>query len=96
MNPKFKLSQNLYSFPSNLVLYEHVHAELSYSLHLTVPSMILLNQTEPATFLILSCRAFIRDSYFLYVIATSALFVPFGGCKMSPRTFNQRSYISDP
>jgi hypothetical protein len=53
-----------------------------------------LNQTEPATFSIVARWAFFRDSYFLYFIATSALFVPYGGCKKSPRTFNQRFYIS--
>jgi hypothetical protein len=34
------------------------------SLHLTVPSMNRLNQTELATFSILLCFAFFRDSYF--------------------------------
>jgi hypothetical protein len=36
------------------------------SLHLTVPSMNRLNQTEPATFSVWPCWAFFRDSYFLY------------------------------
>jgi hypothetical protein len=36
------------------------------SLHLTVPSMNRLNQTEPATFSIMPFWAFLRDSYFLY------------------------------
>jgi hypothetical protein len=36
------------------------------SLHLIVPSMNRLNQTESATFLILPCWPFFRDSYFLY------------------------------
>jgi hypothetical protein len=36
------------------------------SLHLTVPSMNRLNQTEPATFSMLPCWAFFGDSYFLY------------------------------
>jgi hypothetical protein len=36
------------------------------SLHLTVPSLNRLNQTEPATFSILPRWAFFRDSYFLY------------------------------
>jgi hypothetical protein len=40
--------------------------------------------------------AFFRDSKLLYVIATSALFVPCGGRKMSPRKFNQRCYSFDP
>jgi hypothetical protein len=35
-------------------------------LHLTVPSMNRVNQNEPATFSILSCWAFFRDSFFLY------------------------------
>jgi hypothetical protein len=34
------------------------------SLHLKVPSTNRLNQTEPATFSILLCLAFFRDSYF--------------------------------
>jgi hypothetical protein len=32
--------------------------------HFPVPSMNRLNQTEPATFSILSCWAFLRDSVF--------------------------------
>jgi hypothetical protein len=36
------------------------------SLHLSLPSMNKLNQTDPATFLILLRWAFLRDSYFLY------------------------------
>jgi hypothetical protein len=48
-----------------------------------------LNQTEPATFSILLCSTFFRDSVFLYFIVTSVLFVPCGGCKKSPSTFNQ-------
>jgi hypothetical protein len=36
------------------------------SLHLTVPSMNRLNQTEPATFSILSFWAFFRDFCLLY------------------------------
>jgi hypothetical protein len=36
------------------------------SLHLAVPSMNRLNQTEPAPFTILPCLAFFGDSYFLY------------------------------
>jgi hypothetical protein len=55
-----------------------------------------LNQTEPATFSILPCWAFFRDSYFLYFIAISALFAPGGGCKKSTRTFNKWGNISDP
>jgi hypothetical protein len=37
-------------------------------LHFPVPSMNRLNQTEPATFSILSCWAFFRDSVLLYLI----------------------------
>jgi hypothetical protein len=36
------------------------------SLHLTVPSMNRLNQTEPASFSIVPCWPFFRDSYFLF------------------------------
>jgi hypothetical protein len=39
------------------------------SLHLTVPSMNRLNQTESATFSILPCWAFFRDSYFLLFLS---------------------------
>jgi hypothetical protein len=38
------------------------------SLHLTVPSMNRLNQTESATFSILPCWAFFRDSVFIYFV----------------------------
>jgi hypothetical protein len=41
---------------------------LDGSLHFTVPSMNRLNQTEPATFTILPCWAFFRDSNFLYFV----------------------------
>jgi hypothetical protein len=40
------------------------------SLHLTVPSMNRLNKTEPATFSILPCLAFFRDSYFSLFLKT--------------------------
>jgi hypothetical protein len=55
-----------------------------------------INPTEPATFL--NCRfgLSVGTRIFLYFIATSALFVPFGGFKKSPCTFNQRLYITDP
>jgi hypothetical protein len=39
------------------------------SLHFTVPSMNRLNQTEPATFSILPCWAFFRDSVFICFIS---------------------------
>jgi hypothetical protein len=38
------------------------------NLHFPVPSMNRLNQTEPATFSILYCWTFFRDSVFLYFI----------------------------
>jgi hypothetical protein len=46
--------------------------KLFFNLHFPVPSMNRLNQTEPATFSILLCWAFFRDSIFIYfeVIAT--------------------------
>jgi hypothetical protein len=34
--------------------------------------------------------------FYPYCIATTVLFVRCGGCKKSPRTYNQRCYISDP
>jgi hypothetical protein len=42
------------------------------TLHLTVPSMNRLNQTEPVTFSILPGWAFFRDSYssLFYVLTT--------------------------
>jgi hypothetical protein len=33
-----------------------------------------------------------QSSLFIYFNITAALFVPCGGCKMSPRTFNQCCY----
>jgi hypothetical protein len=41
------------------------------SLHLTVPFMNRLNQTKPATYSVLLCWAFFRDSYFLYFVITA-------------------------
>jgi hypothetical protein len=77
------------------------------SLHFTVPSM--LEQIQSNRFCIYLfysiyfqhfqfCRAGFSLGIIisLYFIATSALFVPCGGCKMSPRTFDQGCYISDP
>jgi hypothetical protein len=46
-------------------------------------------------FTILSCWTFLRYSVFLYFIVTLVLFVSCGGCKKSPRTFNQWCYIFD-
>jgi hypothetical protein len=48
------------------ILLKPVLRGVGDSLHLTVPSMNRLNQTEHATFSILPCWAFFRDSYFLY------------------------------
>jgi hypothetical protein len=53
------------------------------------PSMNGVNQTEPATFLILPCWTL---GIVIIFIATSELSVPYGGCKKSPCTFNQRCY----
>jgi hypothetical protein len=47
-------------------LLKPVLGDVNGSLHMTVPSMSRLNQTEPATFSILTCWAFFRDSVFLY------------------------------
>jgi hypothetical protein len=38
------------------------------NLKLQLPTMIRLNQTDPAKFSILACWAFVRDSVFLYFI----------------------------
>jgi hypothetical protein len=53
--------------------------------YVPLSSMIRLNQTEPATFHFQFCRIglSLRILIFLYFIATSALFVPCGGCKRS-------------
>jgi hypothetical protein len=40
-------------------------------IHFPVSSMNRLNQTEPATFLILLCWAFFRDFVFLYFIKST-------------------------
>jgi hypothetical protein len=50
------------------ILLKPVLGGVNGSLHLTVPSMNRLNQTEPATFSIKPCWAFFRVSYFLYSI----------------------------
>jgi hypothetical protein len=94
MNTSADVSQN--SNHSSSILLKPLLGGVDGSLHLTVPSMNRFNQTEPATFSVLPSWAFFRNSYFLYFIATSTLFVPCGGCKKSPRTFNKRCYISDP
>jgi hypothetical protein len=43
------------------------------NLHFPVPSMKRLNQTEPATFSILPCWAFFRDSVFIYSIGRKSV-----------------------
>jgi hypothetical protein len=50
------------------ILIKPVLRAVDGSLHLTVSSMNRLNQTESATFSILPCCAFFKDSYFLYFI----------------------------
>jgi hypothetical protein len=78
------------------ILLKPVLEGVDGNFHFPVPSMNRLNQTEPATFSILLCWTFFRDSVLLYFIVTSVLFVPCGGCKKSPGTFNQWCYIFDP
>jgi hypothetical protein len=48
------------------ILLKPVLGGVEGNLHFPVPSMNRLNQTEPATFLILLCWTFFRDSVFLY------------------------------
>jgi hypothetical protein len=48
------------------ILLKPVLGGVDGTLHFPVPSMNRLNQTEPATFSILSCWAFLRDSVFIY------------------------------
>jgi hypothetical protein len=48
------------------ILLKPVLGGVDGNMHLTVPSMNRLNQTEPATFSILPFWAFFGDSYFLY------------------------------
>jgi hypothetical protein len=50
------------------ILLKPVLGGVDGNLHFPVPSMNRLNQTEPATFSILSCWAFFRDSVFLYFV----------------------------
>jgi hypothetical protein len=61
---KFKISP-FFNFKC-CILLKPVLGGVDGNLHLPVPSMNRHNQTEPATFLILSCWAFFRDSVFLY------------------------------
>jgi hypothetical protein len=44
------------------------------NLHFKVLSMNKLSQTEPATFIILPCWAFFRDSVFLYFSVKAYIF----------------------
>jgi hypothetical protein len=48
------------------ILLKPVLGGVDGNLNFPLPSMNRLNQTEPATFSILSCLAFFRDSVFLY------------------------------
>jgi hypothetical protein len=50
------------------ILLKPVQGDVDGNLHFSIPSMNRLNQTEPATFSILSCWAFFRDSVFLYFV----------------------------
>jgi hypothetical protein len=50
------------------ILLKPVLGGLDGNLHFPVPSMKRLNQTEPATFSILLCWTFFKDSVFLYFI----------------------------
>jgi hypothetical protein len=52
------------TFQNIFFLYKEKGLGVDGSFHFTVLSMDRLNQTEPATFLILPCWAFFRDSYF--------------------------------
>jgi hypothetical protein len=50
------------------ILLKPVLGGVDGNLHFPVPSMNRLNQTEPATFSILPCWDFFRDSVFIYFI----------------------------
>jgi hypothetical protein len=54
--------------PKKSLFNDTAHVLYLYNLHFPVPSMNRLNQTEPATFSILPCWAFFRDSVFIYFI----------------------------
>jgi hypothetical protein len=62
---KGKATEMSYSDVRSLV---HFCRGVDGNLHFPVPSMNGLNQTEPATFSILPCWAFFRDSVFIYFI----------------------------
>jgi hypothetical protein len=50
------------------ILLKPVLGGVDGNFHFPVPFMNRLNQTEPATFSILSCWAFFRDSVFIYFL----------------------------
>jgi hypothetical protein len=82
--------QSLYIFVFKCcILVKPVVGGVDGSLQLPLRSMNRLNQTEPATFSILTWWAFFRNSIFLYFIVTTVLFVSCRGRKNSPRTCNQ-------
>jgi hypothetical protein len=66
------------------------------SLHLTVPFMNRLNQTEFTTFSILPCWTFFRDSYFLYCLTLMFMYYAdiFYSRPTSIGTFNSKKYSS--
>jgi hypothetical protein len=66
------------------ILLKPVLGGVDGNLHFPVPSMTRFNQNEPEKFSILPCWAFFRDSVFIYLMITSVLFVPCGGCKSFP------------
>jgi hypothetical protein len=58
---------HLRSLRANSLWVLNVHAPYAgadFKIHLPVTSVDSLNQTEPATFSIVPCRAFFRDSFF--------------------------------
>jgi hypothetical protein len=50
------------------ILFKPVLGGVDGNLHFPVPSMNRLNQTEPATFSIMLCWIFFRDSDFLFIL----------------------------
>jgi hypothetical protein len=72
---KFKISQFFLLF-NCCILPKAVLGGVDGNLHIPVPSRNRLNQTEPATFAIMPCWAFSRDSDFLYfkkILSVSAV-----------------------
>jgi hypothetical protein len=57
------------------ILLKPVLRGMDGKLYFPIPSMNRLNQTEPATFSILLCWTFFRDSVFLYFIFLANLFL---------------------